>query len=149
MREHLTHAAHAVLHEPPQKEASKMRGAGWGLTPCGDDFLVGCFAALWLWQAWTGRDCRLHIEHLAEHVQAATMRGNLLSDAALRLAAQGHFSAGIQALFHALMDGSSETIEQAIIHLLQIGASSGADTAVGLYLMLKKEGLHYADNRND
>jgi len=139
MAEHLIRAARAVLHDGSAEEILRMRGAGWGLTPCGDDFLVGCFAALWLWQAWSGRDCSARIEQLAQRVQAYESRGNLISDAALRLAAEGHFNVNMQWLFHVVMDVDSAGIEKAVIHLLQTGASSGADTATGFYLMLKKE----------
>ena len=100
---------------------SAMTGLGRGLTPAGDDVLLGVLYALWIWfpqRAW--------IDFI---VDTAVPRTTTLSAAFLRAAAAG------EATFHwhDLVNGHHD----AAANILAIGHSSGADAWSG-FLRAKK-----------
>ncbi|MBN1138849.1 MAG: DUF2877 domain-containing protein [Anaerolineae bacterium] len=112
--------------------ATALAGLGGGLTPAGDDFLVG--AMLWAWLA--------HPEPGAFCCTLAGMAAPLttaLSAAFLRAAAGGQCSAAWQSLLAAVAGprsgGDAQTREvrlaQAAHRILACGASSGADALLG------------------
>ena len=107
-----------------QKGVAELAGLGCGLTPSGDDFLVGLMLWVWLDHPHPRRLCRL----LAE---IAGVRTTTLSAAFLRAAARGHCSPGWHALLAALMDGDVVGLEAAVTKVLSRGASSGADALAG------------------
>lgn len=104
--------------------ARGLAGRGAGLTPAGDDVLLGIFYAQWVWQArleWAAR--------LAAEVAPLT---TTLSANLLRAAADGE--AGWQ--WHAVVDGRPG----AVVALLAVGHTSGADAWAGFvaaYIMGK------------
>ncbi len=102
--------------------AAGLAGLGRGLTPAGDDFLMGVM--LWAWLARPSpRDfCRVLNE-------AAASRTTMLSAALLRAAADGQFSAPLHQLLDSLA-GTGE-LEAAAARVLSYGATSGADTLAG------------------
>jgi hypothetical protein len=107
-----------------------LTGLGNGLTPAGDDFLVGATLASWLAHPDPGPLCCA----LAE---VAPPRTTTLSAAFLRAAARGECSAPWHALLTALSEGAERKIEAALREILTHGATSGADALAGfLYLML-------------
>lgn len=106
--------------------AQKLAGLGPGLTPSGDDFIMGAIYATWI----------LHPHELAEHMTAEIAKVSAalttsLSAAWLRAASKGE--AGI--LWHRLFDGlltcSQPAIQQNMVDILFIGATSGADALAG------------------
>jgi hypothetical protein len=108
--------------------ASKLAGLGQGLTPAGDDFLIG--AMLWAWLAHPNPD--LFCEILLQPTASQT---TTLSAAFLRAAARGECDKWWQALLVALGEGSFSEINAAAQMVLARGATSGADTLAGfLYL---------------
>ena len=109
--------AHALA-----ESTARLAGLGIGLTPAGDDFLVGALAALWIHQ---------RTEHLALIAQHATERTTLLSAAFLRAATQGRFVEPWHLLLEALHAGDAVGVTQAIEGVAQIGASSGRDALAG------------------
>lgn len=90
-------------------------GRGAGLTPAGDDVLIGIFYALWVWQAHTDWVARLVAELLP---LTTTLSANLL-----RAAAEG------EAVWqwHDVVDGCSGAVDA----LLAVGHTSGADAWAG------------------
>jgi len=104
--------------------ASELAGLGNGLTPAGDDILMGVLYGLWVWhpqQKWM--DIILN---------AAIQRTTSLSAAFLRAAAAGE--ATIQ--WHNLANGDETAVKQ----ILSIGHTSGRDawtgfTRTGIMLM--------------
>lgn len=144
MAARLRRATQALLAGGPDSDVARLRGTGWGLTPCGDDFMVGCFAALQVCQMGFGVDYSERTFSLAKQVDAFQSRGNLISDATLRLAAEGHYGAVLKAVMNTFLQGNAMALEQAVLRLLRIGASSGADTATGLYLMIENEMRRFA-----
>jgi len=100
----------------------QLAGLGSGLTPAGDDYIVGVMAALWL----TGRK-----EMLSEMARIAVVKTTALSAAFLRAAAQGEFMEPWHALVQTLFAGEIEAFSQAIKWVAQFGASSGLDALAG------------------
>jgi len=115
-------------HGDALQHAVSMLGLGPGLTPSGDDFLVGLFAVLNL----AGSPCYGWLEGgkaVLGHAQGAT---NAISMAALSAAADGRVRESIGALIHALLVGTNATLARCLQRVLAIGATSGIDLAEGV-----------------
>lgn len=104
--------------------AARLAGLGVGLTPAGDDWLVG--AMLWAWLA--SPDPPSTCSAIS---QAAAPRTTTLSAAYLRAAAAGRFSAPWHRLLAAVCSGSDAELEAAAQGLLAVGHTSGADALAG------------------
>ncbi|MBX6343113.1 MAG: DUF2877 domain-containing protein, partial [Thermomicrobiaceae bacterium] len=115
--------------------ACRLVGLGPGLTPSGDDFLIGVCGALALVGALApsvAEDCRAAARVIAA---SAPGRTTLLSLTWLRQAAAGEFSAELGGLLAALVTaGDDAALERAAERLLAIGGTSGWDMAVGVLL---------------
>lgn len=109
--------------------ASQLAGLGQGLTPTGDDFLVGAIIALWV------RGEYLDVIELI--VQTAVPRTTKLSAAWLCAAGRGELVAAWHEFFAGLVDGGWET---AVSNILQIGHSSGYDALTGFTAVLETRG---------
>jgi hypothetical protein len=103
--------------------AGRLAGLGRGLTPAGDDFLLGVMLWAWLAHPSPAGFCRA----LAE---VAVPRTTTLSAAWLRAAAGGQFAAPLHQLVAALVGRGD--LEAAAGRVLAFGATSGADTLAGL-----------------
>ena len=108
--------------------AKTLRGAGYGLTPSGDDFLCGFLVAARVAQAVDGRDRSRERETLL----ASALGGNLLSNAFLTAACQGWLHEPLKNLVQALAGADEAALRRAIEPALARGETSGADLAVGL-----------------
>jgi hypothetical protein len=111
-----------------------LAGLGDGLTPAGDDFLIG--AMLW---AWLAHPCPKAFCRTA--AEAAAPRTTVLSAAFLRAAARGQCGAAWHRLLDALAGAELTRVEGAARQVLAFGASSGLDALIGfLYLAQKGDG---------
>jgi hypothetical protein len=118
--------------------AHQLLGAGPGLTPAGDDLLAGLVSgtALLSPALASGGDPRPpHVLRLVEEVgpmiaDAARSRTTALSAALLGHAARGEVAVPAGDFLHAL--GGRGALTAATDRLLQVGATSGRDLAVGL-----------------
>jgi uncharacterized protein DUF2877 len=108
--------------------AASMLGLGPGLTPSGDDTLVGLLAALNL-PAGPGRRARTI---LATIIEQAETRTNAISAAALRAAAQGRVCERVVTLLDAVISGGAGARTRALRRVLAIGSTSGGDLASGI-----------------
>jgi hypothetical protein len=108
--------------------AAQLAGLGGGLTPAGDDFLIG--AMLWAWLAHPNprQACRWIVE-------AAAPRTTTLSAAFLRAAANGECSVPWHRLLAVLGSGQEELFSLAVQQILAQGSTSGADTVAGFLWM--------------
>lgn len=106
--------------------AKQLGGVGPGLTPAGDDFLLGVMAALWL--IWSAARARLFSQAIAA---AAGPRTTPLSAAWLAAAAAGNLSSHWHQLLWALPLVQMDALQAAVDAMLSIGASSGADALAG------------------
>jgi hypothetical protein len=132
-----TNFIHALLmddQEAVQLHAGRLVGLGGGLTPAGDDFLMGAMVALRVTQP--GESA----ERLSESIyQASIGRTTLLSQAWLEAARSGE--AGEK--WHALVDAAAAQEEikvtAAVTQILNTGETSGADALTGFVQVLKME----------
>lgn len=107
-----------------------LAGLGPGLTPAGDDFLVGVLAALHATAHYHERTVQWQqlIHRIADTAAPRTTR---LSAAWLHHAGQGHFGQHWHDLIAALNSAERPAIEQAVARIIAIGATSGADALFG------------------
>jgi len=105
-------------------------GVGEGLTPSGDDYLVGLIAALHFHRAsgGAGPDTR-HLEALAER---AAERTSLFSGQNIRAAAGGWVADVVAQWLTSLHLGDFEGVKVDTRALLSFGHSSGVDTFAGM-----------------
>lgn len=108
--------------------AVSLLGLGPGLTPAGDDFLVGLFTVM------NSRDNRdfSHPSFCEEIVLQAKALTNDISYMALAKAAAGQVRESICNLMEALIRGSEEELTGSLRRVLAIGATSGTDIALGM-----------------
>jgi hypothetical protein len=112
--------------------ARQLAGLGGGLTPSGDDFIVGAMYALrlvgdWAWADQTGRV-------LAEAAGPKTVR---ISQAWLDAAARGEASMTWHRMCQAVMGDDEARVEAAARDLLAVGHTSGADALTGFLLVVR------------
>ncbi len=106
--------------------AQHLAGLGPGLTPAGDDFILGAILAARI----------IHPEELAniltkELAEAAAPLTTSLSAAWLRAAGRGEAGVMWHNFFAALSSGDQMAVQNAAVRLLAIGHTSGADTLAG------------------
>jgi hypothetical protein len=107
-----------------------LAGLGSGLTPAGDDFLVGLMAGIWIFPEALHSSltvlaaCRLIVE-------AAAPRTTTLSAAWLRHAGKGEFGEPWHRLVQGLAAEDSQQIHRAVRRIIDTGATSGEDAWAG------------------
>jgi hypothetical protein len=113
--------------------AADLHGLGFGLTPSGDDFLAGFLLGLRALEMAAGRDLAPQRRAIREAARSA----NPFSETLLRSALEGRCYHAAGALIRALFEGTEADVLSHARGLFAIGASSGADLAVGLLFALK------------
>ena len=118
--------------------ARRLAGLGRGLTPSGDDFLIGVCGAIVLADAMllvSRKEASSSVASGQDRVLAIAVAADqttLLSGAWLRHAAHGEFGSEVGRVLIALADGNATDLHGAITKLLAVGGVSGLDTATGL-----------------
>ncbi len=114
--------------------AEKMIGLGPGVTPAGDDLLIGFLAGLW---STSGKvQGRLSFIHsLGIRLMEVAEQTNLISRTYLHHAVHGQFSSSLTNLAQAIALGS-EDIQDKADAAMRVGHSSGMDSVTGLLLGL-------------
>jgi hypothetical protein len=111
--------------------AARLAGLGNGLTPAGDDFLMGVIFALWASRP------PYKVEPLADSIAtSARPHTTRLSGAWLEAAARGEASIRWHRLIDALNGGNQRHIMVAVWRILQVGHTSGADALLGFLLAM-------------
>lgn len=110
--------------EEVRRQCEAMVGLGQGLTPTGDDMLLGSLAALTMYEPELGAA-------LAEAVTPLLDRTNDISASYLRQAVEGRAATPVTGAMEALVTGAWEPVET----LLQVGHSSGGDILEGIVSM--------------
>jgi hypothetical protein len=106
--------------------AQKLAGLGPGLTPAGDDYILGGVLAAWI----------IHPPEIARALAnrvtnvAAPLTGSL-SGAWLRSAGRGEAGIVWHVFFEALVSSDPARIQAAMDSILAVGATSGADALAG------------------
>ena len=106
--------------------AGQLAGLGVGLTPTGDDFIMGALYAARI----------IHSPDIANHLaqaiaNAAAPLTTSLSAAWLRSAGKGEAGILWHGLFDALLCSRCSQIQRSIDKILGVGATSGADALAG------------------
>jgi len=111
-----------------QRGVMFLMGLGPGLTPAGDDYLLGALARLQM-------DASLEsLPGIQALFEIGAERTTKLSRAWLQHAAQGRFAAHWHALGDALMSGRGDAICGAAEDILRVGATSGPQALAGFLL---------------
>jgi len=113
------------------KTTSKLAGLGAGLTPAGDDFLLGAMHAAWIIHPL--EQAKVITEVIAGTAAPLTTS---LSAAWLRAAGRGEAGAVWHDFFNALLMADSSTVQLRIVKLLSIGHTSGADAFAGFIMTI-------------
>lgn len=111
-----------------------LKGVGYGLTPGGDDFISGFLIALQVGQKIASADLSSALTML----HRAAKGGNAFTNAFLDSAARGHVSEKYKTLIHALCHAEQHDVISCTRRLLTVGATSGADQAVGFIIGMKR-----------
>lgn len=142
LAQHATALGHALERadlESALVQGEALVGLGQGLTPSGDDVLVGLFAVLHL----PGGPCEPLRDLGRQIVARAVPRTHAISLCALRAAAEGRVRARIVALLSTLIAGERDTMLAALRAVLAIGSTSGRDIVAGIVLGFEAQ-LHHA-----
>src|SRR5262245_61694496 len=111
-------------------------GLGEGLTPSGDDCLIGALAVVHRFaRSWL--DAHPEIESVVR--TASVTATNAIAREFITHALAGQFS---ESLIDLMSAQSAKDIGRAVTHLLSMGATSGADTLHGIRLALCAIGTH-------
>ena len=109
---------------------SELIGYGAGLTPDGDDYLLGYLASLWPWQRLGAISA--HLKLLRPAIKSQLHRTTTISRHYLELALQGHYSQSIDHLTTVLILGSTPAdVKRSAFDVMKFGSSSGADCLGG------------------
>jgi hypothetical protein len=114
--------------------AQMMKGVGYGLTPGGDDFISGFLIALNVCQRISTTD----LSPIVEILHRAAKGGNAFTNTFLDCAARGQVSEKFQNLIHVLCHSEENEIISCTRRLLTVGATSGADQAIGFLIGMKR-----------
>ncbi|SDK94067.1 DUF2877 domain-containing protein [Natronincola ferrireducens] len=112
-------------------QATKLIGLGPGLTPSGDDFLVGLLSTLLF--AKERKDILGKLtEELKVHVKENAHKTTFLSKELLQFACNEEFSEIFHDFYETLREKDENKIIDATIKFMELGHSSGTDTLGGI-----------------
>lgn len=115
------------------RSARQMIGLGPGVTPSGDDILIGFLAGLWS-MAGESREKLTFIRSFGADLLELAGQTSEISRTYLMHAAQGQFSSSLSYLAEAIATGGG--VEESIRSAMLVGHSSGADSVTGLLMGL-------------
>jgi len=119
-----------------KKNSRNIVGLGPGLSPSGDDALMGLMVALW----WSANSLGGDIERVKKINEAIISNANkttLLSQQLLRHAARGETNEAVETLLDGIFVGGPEDIGISAQRVLDIGETSGTDMMAGILLGLR------------
>lgn len=111
---------------------SILKGIGFGLTPTGDDLISGLLLALNVRKLLY----RENLQSLIEDIFDVVKNSNPLSMAFLRSAKDGRPFEKLKRMISSLFSSDTKELVRRMSDLLTVGATSGADIAVGLIIGL-------------
>ncbi|WP_179038278.1 DUF2877 domain-containing protein [Limnobaculum xujianqingii] len=114
-----------------QQQVSCLIGYGSGLTPDGDDYLLGYLAALSLWQQHPA--ISHHLTNVKSAINQMLMKTTDISKHYLSLALQQDYSEPVHQLLTCLCHRTSHEVLMLAGHqVMQFGAASGVDCLAGV-----------------
>jgi hypothetical protein len=121
--------------------AQTMVGLGPGVTPAGDDILIGFLAGLWS-LAGENEPLLSFIRSFGNALLQIAAQTSEISRTYLYHATQGQFSSSLSDLAQAIATGSG--VEQAAPLAMRVGHSSGMDSVTGLLIGLSVWNKNYS-----
>lgn len=115
--------------------ARQMIGLGPGVTPTGDDILIGYLAGLWS-TAGEDKEKLTFIESFGAALLQFVDQTNEISGTYLYHAIHGQFSSSLINLVNAIANGENENLLLASKYAMRVGHSSGMDSVTGLLIGL-------------
>ena len=115
-----------------QNGAAALAGLGPGLTPAGDDFILGATLATWL--IYPNKRAQPLV---ALAVANAIPRTALLSAAWIKAAGHGEAGRRWHDLFDALSGKSKAKFEESLVDLASVGHTSGSDALAGFLSVIE------------
>jgi uncharacterized protein DUF2877 len=115
--------------------AQKMIGLGPGVTPSGDDVLIGFLAGLHS-TAGNEQGRLAFIRAFGESLLILSRETNEISRTYLHHAIHGQFSSSLIALLAAINSGAEEQLSSALKDAMRVGHSSGMDSVTGFLMGL-------------
>jgi hypothetical protein len=112
-------------------------GLGPGLTPSGDDFIVGLLAALW-----SRRDCHALLMKLREPLTRLAATTHAISRQFLLDALAGEFGEPLSDLAVAISMRDQRRVSAAAQRVLRVGHTSGADALTGFLFGMQPALVH-------
>jgi hypothetical protein len=117
--------------------AAGLAGLGTGLTPDGDDFLLGCVLAAWIKLTHTSA------ETFAMQISdAAAKQTTPLSRAWLDAAARGECASAWHLLLENLLGGEEDAILRSVKEISEQGHTSGASALAGFLTIMAEDDYH-------
>lgn len=110
----------------------KIKGAGMGLTPGGDDFITGMLYALFLIDKTENKDT----SKLRKSIYEAAISNNDISRNMIYHASRGAYFKQFKELQIAFIN-NDKYVKDYLIKLIKIGETSGSDMLTGYFLCLK------------
>ncbi len=133
--ERIQTGVHEIFHGKLYAGVQAIKGVGFGLTPGGDDFVSGLLLGLFVIQNVYGKD----LSEVRKQVYRLAAGKNLLSNTFLYWAKEGLLLERWKAVMTALLAAETENaLYKATQRLLSIGETSGADSAAGFLLTLRR-----------
>jgi hypothetical protein len=131
----LSRATLRLDHQAALQSLSKLIGLGPGLTPAGDDFIIGWLAGVMLMAETPAELEFLNVVSLG--LMWLSNRTTPISRQHLEDATEGEFSEVLSDVCFALACGAPEAeLDESLSRQLSVGATSGADAAAGLMFAL-------------
>jgi len=132
VRDHLRHSFAGFLNGSVE-EVVFLKGAGFGLTPQGDDLISGTLIAIYVY----GLMKQLPTEGLRHEIYNRARTSNAISNSFLLYASLGRVYEKFKDLLDALAHDKTR-IHDAASRFLGIGETSGADVSTGFIVSMKQ-----------
>jgi hypothetical protein len=130
----LSAGVRTLFEENAPAGVRRLKGVGFGLTPTGDDLLVGLLLGILVVQQVYGTE----LDALREQVYRQALGQSPIVNTFLFCARAGRVCVRWKTLLTALLESAPPAqTEAALYRLLAVGATSGADTLVGFLLTVK------------
>ncbi len=136
LTEHIRNCVRDILYWNRQRGVRRLRGAGVGFTPAGDDFIAGFLMGLVVLERMGLGDWSDERDRVVEWTGMSCW--DVLEVAFLCCAAGGFTFESMRELINALDLGPADYVRSWTESLLAIGATSGADIGVGFYLTVRE-----------
>ena len=136
LAEHIRNCVRDILYWNRQRGVRRLRGAGVGFTPAGDDFIAGFLMGLVTLERTGLGDWSDERDRVMEWTGMSCW--DVLEVAFLSCAAGGFTFESMRELIIALDLGPADYVRSWTKSLLAIGATSGADIGVGFYLTVRE-----------